>query len=119
MFGLVAVSRHVARFSRGRDIVLGERLRSHAQTGSNSALMSRLWGCPWGYPQGGRSHRGKGLSECFPSNGCDDLTGLEFGPSHGDVPARGGGAVCVVVRAGFAVAGCETGFSANVASSAA
>src|SRR5258706_11123969 len=79
--------------------------------------MSSLWGCPWGYPQGGRSHRGKGLSECFPSNGCDDLTGLEFGPSRYYVPARGGVVVCSVVRAGFAVAGRETAFSANLASS--
>ena len=52
------------------------------------------------------------------SNGSGDgLTGLELGPWHCYVPARDDVVVCVVVRAGFAVTGCETALSAQFCSS--
>ena len=43
--------------------------------------------------------------------------GSKLGPSRSYDPARDGVVVCLVVRAGFAVAGRETAFSANLASS--
>jgi hypothetical protein len=61
----------------------------------------------------------KGLSpmpSILPKHRCsDDPTRLELGPSHGDVPASGGVAVCLGVRPGLGVAGQATALSANFA----